>query len=86
MTLTEMYGVVKQIKDGEDAVLKEVAVKLEELAQMLEAKDISEDEYKELMADIEREQFINAECKDLEGKAALAQLFDWAKTGAGFIL
>ena len=86
MTLTEMYGVVKQIKDGEDAVLKEVAEKLEELAQMLEAKDISQDEYKELVADVEREQFIDAECKDLEGKAALAQIFDWAKTGASFIL
>jgi len=86
MTLTEMYGVVKQIKAGDDDVLKEVAVKVEELNQLLEAKDISESEYKELMADIEREQFINAECKDLEGKAALAQLFDWAKTGAGFIL
>ena len=86
MTLTEMYGIVKQIKAGDDDVLKEVAVKVEELNQLLEAKDISESEYKELMADIEREQFINAECKDLEGKAALAQLFDWAKTGAGFIL
>jgi|TARA_R110000868_G_scaffold398757_1_gene672162 hypothetical protein len=86
MTLTEMYEVVKNIKAGDDAMLKEVAGKVDELTHLLEAKDISESEYKELMADVEREQFIDAECKDLEGKAAIAQVFNWTKTAASFLL
>ena len=86
MTLTEMHEVDKNIRAGDDSMLKEIADQVDELNQLVKSKDITEAEYKELMSDLEHQQFIDAECKDLEGKAALAQLFDWAKTGASIIL
>jgi len=85
MNWMEMQEHLSKAMSTKDMSLQEVAQKLDDLNNMYGKGEVTEEEYMELAADLEREHFINKKIVDLEGKAALAQLFDWAKTGLSMI-
>ena len=85
MNWMEMSEHLNKAMVTKDMDLQKIAQKLDELNNMYGRGEISEEEYMELATDLEKEQFINKELVDLEGKASLAQLFDWAKTGLSMI-
>lgn len=85
MNWMEMQEHLSKTMATKDMRLQKIAQKLDELNNMHGRGEISEEEYMELAADLEREHFINDKIDDLEGKAALAQLFDWAKSGISMI-
>ena len=85
MKFEEVNMAISKIFATTDMVLQETATKVDEVMTMAQNGEVSESEAKDLLADIERENFINAEITDLKGKAALAQIFDWAKTGVSFL-
>ena len=85
MNWMEMSEHLNKAMATKDMSLQEVAQKLDDLNNMWGQGEITEEEYMELAADLEREHFIDRKVVDLEGKAALAQLFDWAKSGITMI-
>ena len=86
MNWIEMQEHISKSMSTKDMSLQKVAQKLDDLNNMHGKGEISEEEFMELAADLEREHFIDVELDDLEGKAALAQLFDWAKTGISMVV
>jgi hypothetical protein len=86
MNWIEMQEHISKSMSTKDMRLQKVAQKLDDLNNMHGKGEISEEEFMELAADLEREHFIDVELDDLEGKAALAQLFDWAKTGISMVV
>jgi len=85
MNWIEMQEHLSKAMSTKDMSLQKITQQLDDLNNMYGRGEISEEEYMELAADLEREHFINRELDDLQGKAALAQLFDWAKTGISMI-
>jgi len=85
MNWVEMQEHLSKSMSTKDMRLQKIAQKLDDLNNMHGKGEITEEEYMELAADLEREHFINGKIDDLEGKAALAQLFDWAKSGISMI-
>jgi hypothetical protein len=85
MNWIEMQEHLSKSMSTKDMRLQKIAQKLDDINNMHGRGEISEEEYMELAADLEREHFINDKIDDLEGKAALAQLFDWAKSGISMI-
>jgi hypothetical protein len=85
MNWMEMQEHLSKTMATKDMRLQKIAQKLDDLNNMHGKGEITEEEYMELAADLEREHFINDKIDDLEGKAALAQLFDWAKSGISMI-
>ena len=85
MNWIEMQEHLSKTMSTKDMSLQKITQKLDDLNNMHGRGEISEEEYMELAADLEREHFINRELDDLQGKAALAQLLDWAKTGISMI-
>jgi hypothetical protein len=85
MNWIEMQEHLSKSMSTKDMRLQKIAQKLDDLNNMHGKGEITEEEYMELAADLEREHFINDKIDDLEGKAALAQLFDWAKSGISMI-
>ena len=85
MNWMEMSEHLNKTMVTKDMSLQKIAQKLDDLNNMYGKGEVTEEEYMELAADLEKEEFINKEVDDLEGKAALAQLFDWAKTGLSMI-
>jgi len=85
MNWMEMSEHLNKVMVTKDLKLQEIAQKLDDLNNMHGRGEITEEEYMELAADLEREHLINAKIIDLNEKTALAQLFDWAKTGISMI-
>lgn len=55
----------------QDPMAAQLAAQLSQLTQEFQAGHISNDEYLELIADLQTEQLINAQCQDLAAKERL---------------
>lgn len=66
-----MFDTLQQLTNSSDPAISERAQIALQISEAYSRKEISDDEYKELMLDLVRTDKLDEECKDIETKAML---------------